>query len=104
LLLPPTLCSCPRYNSIIPEPNNLDNPPELCAGGNFSQSYGPLNVAGWSDANCSISSPFMCKLLNPRGIFKCVQPQVPDLPCMLHAICCPLEAALWDTGRALSWI
>jgi hypothetical protein len=59
-----------RYNAIVPEPNNMDNPPELCAGANFSQVYGALNAWGWSDANCSIAAPFMCKLLNPRGIFR----------------------------------
>ena len=55
----------------MPEPNNLDYPPEKCAGANFTEAYGPLNAWGWADANCSVAAPFMCKLLNPRGIFRC---------------------------------
>ncbi len=58
-----TLLPC-SYNSIIPEPNNLENPPELCAGGNFSQAFGDRNVSGWADANCSIAAPFICKMMS----------------------------------------
>jgi hypothetical protein len=64
----------PDYNSTYthwglsptPEPNNRPNPPELCAGANISQAFStlPNNSAwGWSDANCSLSYNFICKIL-----------------------------------------
>jgi hypothetical protein len=60
----PLLHLHPRsYNSIIPEPNNLDYSPELCAGGNFTQAFGERNASGWADANCSIAAPFVCKMM-----------------------------------------
>jgi hypothetical protein len=66
----------------------VENPPELCAGGNFDQSYGVLNASGWSDTNCSIAAPFVCKLLNPRGIFKWVS-RCPSAPCTCRR-CAPV--------------
>jgi hypothetical protein len=47
---------------MIKEPNNLTTS-ELCAVANYSQSYS--FVYGWSDANCSLLLPAMCKVPTP---------------------------------------
>jgi hypothetical protein len=63
-------CNCPPTalchtlpslsgGGIALEPNNLVDPPENCAGGNFSEAYG--NAAGWADASCMEPSPFVCE-------------------------------------------
>ncbi len=49
----------------VPEPNNLMEPPELCAACNYSTSYGNPKSWGWCDTNCEARMTFMCKMQQP---------------------------------------
>jgi hypothetical protein len=51
-----------RYQPLnFPEPDNRFSP-ELCAGGNASETFGNPKAWGWADTRCNGSFPFMCKV------------------------------------------
>ena len=52
--------------TLLQEPNNL-NFPENCAHANYSQRYGAPQVWGFTDANCAVKSPFMCRISGGAG-------------------------------------
>ncbi len=62
----------------LPEPNNLRGS-ENCGLANASQTYGA--AWGWSDSNCRISAPFICKSLR--------EPCATIWPLHLHACLLP---------------
>ncbi len=60
-----------RYQPLnYPEPDNRFSP-ELCAGGNASQSYGTPKAWGWADTRCNGSFPFICKLQRELPVSPC---------------------------------
>ena len=55
-----------------PEPNFcVNNPPELCVGGNYSQAYFNPLAWGWADDYCLNKHPFMCKMLREWHALGC---------------------------------
>ena len=91
-VLTPQAFSYRHWGTALPsgrlEPNNLRGQ-ELCAGANSTEAYD--GAWGWSDEQCSMPAPSLCKLREWR-----------PLPC-LEGVRLVMRAPLWDVpavGRA----
>jgi hypothetical protein len=77
-----------------PEPNNLAGQ-EFCGGANSSEAWGAEQAFGWSDEDCEMRLPFMCKVASEWLPAKAPSPshagslQAPRLPRSKAAMASP---------------
>jgi hypothetical protein len=55
---------------VIDEPNNIGGQ-EFCAGANATMPPAD-GIFGWSDENCNIKAPFICKITRKQACSPCL--------------------------------